>query len=256
MTPAPTIALVVVEHGHLTRRDREGGLLEAERESVVRRLHARGNGVGAVAELRLGTLDRQVEPAANAHLAHLERAARADRERVRRRVGSEGVDRLRGGEPDPAALSGRVPPDPVVTAELDAVLVDDRAGPAARAPAARGTCGSRRRRGSTPPGSRRARQRRGRRRPPRRGSRACPGRRAGTRRGRAAPDRPSRACRTDPWPGRRRARSAAARRARRSGRSGPSRARRHRPARRSRRARRTGSDRCSACTDSGSGPAA
>ena len=43
-------------------------------------------------------------------------------------VGSEGVHRLRGGEPDPAALSRRIPPDAVVTAELDAVLVDDRAG--------------------------------------------------------------------------------------------------------------------------------
>ena len=57
--------VIVVEHGHLTRRDRERGLLEAERESVVRRLHERGHGVGAVAELRLGTLDRQVEPAAD-----------------------------------------------------------------------------------------------------------------------------------------------------------------------------------------------
>ena len=32
--------------------------------------------------------------------------------------------------PDPATLAGRVAPDAVVAAELDAVLVDDRAGPA------------------------------------------------------------------------------------------------------------------------------
>ena len=217
-------------------------------------LDERRHRVGSVAELRLGTLDRQVEAATDAHLAHLERAAWADRERIGGGIGAQGIDRLRRREPDPAPLAAGVAPDAVVAAELDAVLVDDRAGTCGRVPAARETCGSRRRPGSTPPGSRRARRPRDRRRPPRRASCACPGHRAETRPGRAGPGRRSRACRTDPWPDRRRVRSTAARRARRSGRSGLSRARRHRRARRSRRGRRTGTCRCSACTDSGSGP--
>src|SRR4051794_4058881 len=73
-------------------------------------------------------LDREVETAANAHLVHLERATWADREGVRGGIGSDRVDRVRRGEPDPATLPGRVAPDAVVAAALDSVLVDDRAG--------------------------------------------------------------------------------------------------------------------------------
>ena len=63
-----------------------------------------------------------------------ERPLRADDERGSRGVGAQRVERLTRGDADAAALSGREPPDAVVTAELAAGLVDDRPRGAARRP--------------------------------------------------------------------------------------------------------------------------
>ena len=82
--------------------------------------------LGAVAELRGGAVDREVERTADVHLRAGERPTRADDERVRGPVGAERVERLRRGYPDSAPLARGEAPDAVVAAELSALLVDDR----------------------------------------------------------------------------------------------------------------------------------
>ncbi len=102
------------------------GALQVEDEALGRRLDRSGDRVGAVAQLHVGPLDRQVEAPARLDAADVERPASSDDERVRRRLSAEGVERLGRGDADAAPLAGRVAPGPVVAAELVAVLVDDR----------------------------------------------------------------------------------------------------------------------------------
>ena len=68
-----------------------------------------------------------METAARADARGRERAVRACDDRVRRRVGAEGVERLGRGDAEPAALAGRERPEAVVPAECVSLLVDDRA---------------------------------------------------------------------------------------------------------------------------------
>src|SRR5207244_5917350 len=97
-----------------------------EPEAAGRRLDAGRHGGRAVAELRLDPLGLGVEPAASGDLRARERRTRADDHGVGGRAGAEHVERLRSGEPEPAALAGREPPEAVVATELAPVLRHDR----------------------------------------------------------------------------------------------------------------------------------
>ena len=111
---------------------------------------------------------------------------------------------------------------------------------------------SRRRRGSTPPGSPAAVLQPAPPARPRPASRPSTALRAGTRFARAEPDRAQRACTTGPYPGRPPAPAATVLCVAPYERSAPSPAWMRRRAARTRAARRTGMRRCTGCTDSAS----
>ena len=208
--PVSDDRVAVVQHRRLAVCDPVRRLVELEPEATSCGLDPSRNRGRAVAELRLDPLGGGVEPTADGDLRARERRARADDDGVRRRACAEDVERLGCREPEAATLARREPPEAVVTAELVPVLARRSRPAAARARGGRGTRGSRRRRGSTPPGSRACARRRARRARPRPASRPCPARRAGTRHERACADRARRACSSDPSPGRRRGRAGAA----------------------------------------------
>ena len=126
MTPAPTIApseyttavcpVATPKAGSSSRSSNSPAILD---EGGVDRRRA-------VPELCLDPGRAPVEPAVDRDAAPCERRPGPDDDGVRPRLGCDGVERLRCGDPELAALPGCESPESVVGSELLAALVDQR----------------------------------------------------------------------------------------------------------------------------------
>src|SRR6476659_8134863 len=109
---------LVIEHSSLARCNPVCGLVEVEVEPAFRGCDPHRDRRRAVAQLRLGALDRDVQGAVDLELRGCERGARADDDGVRPGVAAQRVQRLAGRQPEAAALARREAPEASVTAEL------------------------------------------------------------------------------------------------------------------------------------------
>src|SRR5438067_7680410 len=118
-----------VENSCLAPGDAVCGLVQLELEAVTGVGDAGRDRRRAVAKLRIGAVERQVEPTGRLDAAACEGLVRTDDDGVRRGVRVEHVQRALGDYADPAALAGRERPDAAMRAELVPALADDRPGP-------------------------------------------------------------------------------------------------------------------------------
>src|SRR5215218_8857118 len=96
-------------------------------EAARARLDLGGDRRRPVAQLRLDTPDRRVQAPSSPHLAAGERLARPDDERVRARLGAQGVERDPGRDADALPLARGEAPVARVPSELAPGGVHDRA---------------------------------------------------------------------------------------------------------------------------------
>src|SRR5690242_8342431 len=108
----------LVQDGRLPGCDAVARRLELEAKAAARRLDECRNGLGPVAQLCVGTGDRDIDPPCRLHARPPEGSTRTDDDRVRTRTRTEHVERLRGGESESLPLARREPPMPRVSAEL------------------------------------------------------------------------------------------------------------------------------------------
>src|SRR5437868_11373960 len=127
--PTAHDGVAFVENSGLAAGDAVGGLVELELEAFCRVGDAGRDRRRAVAELRLGAVDREMEPAGRLDVPARERLVRPDDDDVCRGVRVEDVQRALRDDADAATLAGRELPDAAVRAELGPGLVHDRPGP-------------------------------------------------------------------------------------------------------------------------------
>src|SRR5438552_950647 len=125
--PGANHGVILVEHGGLAGRDAVDRRVELEAKAVLDRLDACGDGLGAVAQPDVRSLDRDMKVARHVDGRTSERLVRADDDSVRARDRAHRVQRPRRGDSQALPLAWGEAPVAGVAAKLATLLVDDRA---------------------------------------------------------------------------------------------------------------------------------